>query len=198
MKHLAAPGVLIITMKISAAVMGLVVSSGLVGCVAPLLPEPPPRARTVEAPAAVAPDTQVFVYPTRSQTPEQQDRDKYECNAWAVKQTGFDPSLPVVAPHQRVRVVSVAPGSDVLAGAATGAIIGAAVSRPREAGQGAVVGAIAGTILGAASDQARQQQVAAINQRAEREAAASSLDARAVNFRRAISACLEGRGYTVK
>ena len=86
----------------------------------------------------------------------------------------------------------------MLAGAATGAIIGAAVSRPRESGQGAVVGAIAGTILGAASDQARQQQVAAINQRAEREAAASSLDARAVNFRRAISACLEGRGYTVK
>ena len=94
-------------MKIQAAVMGLIVTTALGGCVAPLLPEPRPA--PVEPPAAVAPDTQVFVYPTASQTPQQQDRDKFECNAWAVKQTGFDPSLPVVAPHQRVRVVSVAP-----------------------------------------------------------------------------------------
>jgi len=161
------------------------------GCVAPLLPE--------QGPEAVS--TQVFVYPTQSQSGAQLDRDRYECNSWAVRQTGFDPSLPSVAPHQRTQVVSVSPqGSDILPGAATGAIIGAAVSRPRAAGEGAVLGAIAGTLLGAASDQARQQQAAAVNQRlASRDyAGESSFEARAANFRRALSACLEGRGYTVK
>jgi hypothetical protein len=168
------------------------------GCVTPpLLPD--------QGPEAALPDpvvsTQVFVYPTQSQSGAQLDRDRYECNSWAVRQTGFDPSLPSVAPHQRTQVVSVSPqGSDILPGAATGAIIGAAVSRPRAAGEGAVLGAIAGTLLGAASDQARQQQAAAINQRlgARDYAGASSYEARASNFRRALSACLEGRGYTVK
>jgi hypothetical protein len=167
------------------------------GCVAPLLPEQGPE--TVAAEPVVS--TQVFVYPTQSQSGAQLDRDRYECNSWAVRQTGFDPSLPSVAPHQRTQVVSVSPqGSDILPGAATGAIIGAAVSRPRDAGGGAVLGAIAGTLLGAASDQARQQQAAAVNQRlaARDYAGESSFEARAANFRRALSACLEGRGYTVK
>lgn len=167
------------------------------GCVAPLLPEQGPE--TVAAEPVVS--TQVFVYPTQSQSGAQLDRDRYECNSWAVRQTGFDPSLPSVAPHQRTQVVSVSPqGSDILPGAATGAIIGAAVSRPRAAGEGAVLGAIAGTLLGAASDQARQQQATAVNQRlaARDYAGESSFEARAANFRRALSACLEGRGYTVK
>lgn len=149
----------------------------------------------------MAPNTQVFVYPSASQSEAQLDRDRFECNAWAVRETGFDPSLPIVAPHQRVQVVSVAPqGSDVLAGAATGAIIGAAVSRPREAGTGAIIGAIAGTLLGAASDDARQKQAAEINRNLSQRAYPGdpALEARASNFRRALSACLEGRGYTVK
>lgn len=168
------------------------------GCVTPpLLPEQGPD----PLPPEPVVSTQVFVYPTQSQSDAQLDRDRYECNSWAVRQTGFDPSLPSVAPHQRTQIVSVAPqGSDVLPGAATGAIIGAAVSRPRAAGEGAIIGAIAGTLLGAASDQARQQQAAAINQRlaARDYAGASSYEARAANFRRALTACLEGRGYTVK
>lgn len=34
----------------------------------------------------------VYVYPREGQSPEQQDRDRYECHRWAVDQTGFDPS----------------------------------------------------------------------------------------------------------
>lgn len=187
-------------MKATFAVPVLLPLIALAGC-APVLPDPGPEVVAAERPA-VAPNTQVFVYPTGSQTEAQLDRDKFECNAWAVKQTGFDPSLPVVAPHQRVQVVSVAPqGYDILPGALTGAIIGAAVSRPRDAGGGAIVGAIAGTLLGAASDQARQEQAAAINQRLNQQrnnAVDPALESRAANFRRALSACLEGRGYTVK
>jgi hypothetical protein len=35
---------------------------------------------------------QRFVYPARGQSPEQQQRDEFECYQWAVQQTGFDPS----------------------------------------------------------------------------------------------------------
>ena len=37
---------------------------------------------------------QMFIYPSRGQSEERQQRDKYECNQWAVEQTGFDPSNP--------------------------------------------------------------------------------------------------------
>lgn len=187
-------------MKAMYALPALLLFITLSGC-APVLPEPRPEVVGPERPA-VAPNTQVFVYPTAGQSEAQLDRDRYECNAWAVKQSGFDPSLPIVAPHQRVQVVSVAPqGSDVLPGAVTGAIIGAAVSRPRDAGGGAIIGAIAGTLLGAASDQARQDQATAINRRLQEQSANAvdpSLEAHASNFRRALTACLEGRGYSVK
>ena len=74
------------------------------------------------------------------------------------------------------------------------------MSRPRQSGEGAIIGAIAGTLLGAASDQARQQQADAVNRRLNQRSNTvdPTLEARAANFRRALSACLEGRGYTVK
>ena len=39
----------------------------------------------------------IYVYPAKGQSQEQQDRDRYECHSWAVKQTGFDPSRPQTA-----------------------------------------------------------------------------------------------------
>jgi uncharacterized protein YcfJ len=91
-------------------------------------------------------------------------------------------------------------GSDTVAGAATGAILGAAVSRPREAGGGALLGAVAGALIGAASDSNRAQQAADTQRRINSayERRDYSLDQLAGNYRRALSACLQGRGYTVK
>jgi len=161
---------------------------------APVHPVAPPAEPPV-------PNTQVYVYPSGGQTPEQLDRDRYECHAWAVKQSNFDPSETRAAPHQRVQVVAMPrQGSDVPAGAATGAVLGAVVSRPRDAGAGAIIGAVAGAVLGAASDSSRQGEVDAIRKtRDEREAqVAASQEQQAAGYRRAIGACLEGRGYTVK
>jgi outer membrane lipoprotein SlyB len=168
------------------------------GCVNDSLVEPSPPPPTVPA----LPDTQVYVYPAAGQSPEQLDRDKYECHQWAVQETGFDPSDAQVAPHARVRVVAEpAPGVDTLNGAATGAIIGAVVSGPRSTGAGAVVGAIAGALFGAASDQARQQQAADTQARIDSNNDsrwAYGQEQRATSYRRAVSACLTGRNYTVK
>ena len=153
-------------------------------------------------PVAEAPDPRIFVYPARGQSPELLDRDRYECNAWAVKQSGFDPSLPSLPPRQRLRVVAAGPpdGTNTVAGAMGGAIVGAAVSRPREAGEGAVIGAVAGALLGANADAANQRRAEAEQQRIDRfeQQAMGRLDNQVRDYRRAITACMEGRGYTVK
>ena len=119
------------------------------------------------------PDTTVYFYPTRNQ-----------------------PSAP---PHLRTLVVAgPPPGAGVAAGAVTGAVVGAAVSRPWEAGSGALLGAIAGAAIGgaaesAATEQAREQAAANAN-----NVHAAALEREASNYRRAMAACLEGRGYSVR
>lgn len=158
---------------------------------------PPPPAEPAPQPVS----TQVYVYPTAGQSAEQQSRDRYECYLWSVKQSGFDPSQAHLAPHQRVEVVSMPPqGSDTVAGAATGAILGAVIANPRNAGAAAIGGAIVGGALGAASDAQRQAQAKQIQDRYDRRNSAqdAQIEEQASNYRRALTACLEGRSYTVK
>lgn len=163
---------------------------------------PPPRHvhRTVDE-IPPPPPTQVYVYPNNGQDAARLDRDRYECHMWAVNQSGFDPSNATVPPSQRVQVVAgPPPGTGTVVGAATGAVLGAVVSRPRDAGAGAAIGAIAGAVIGTASDAAREERTERIQERydardARRQAQSYQL---ATDYRRAIGACLEGRGYTVK
>jgi hypothetical protein len=164
--------------------------------------EPPPVPVREEAPP---PDTNVYFYPAEGHTlsAEQQDRDQYECHTWAVQKTGFDPSLPNVPPHQRVRVVAGGPppGTDVAAGAVTGAVVGAAVSNPWHAGKGAVLGAIAGAAIGGIADAERSAEANRIEGEADaraHNAQAAAFERRASDYRRAMMACLEGRGYSVR
>ena len=173
-------------------VAGLLIGLGLLaGCVdAPPERHAAPRAPVAEAP----PPPRVYFYPTQGQSPEQQERDRYECYGWAVKQTGFDPSqrLP---PQERVTVVPArAPGETTVAGAFTGALIGAMVAGPRNAAGGALVGATAGGLLGAASEDQQRAEAARI----ETYRGNSHYRSEAAEYRRAMSACLEGRGYSVK
>lgn len=170
----------------------------LTGCA-----EQRPRHR-YDSPPAPAPEpvpARVYVYPANNQSAAQLDRDRYECHTWAVKQSDFDPSAPHVAPHQRVQVVAMPPsGTSTVAGAATGAIVGAVVSRPGSEGSGAAVGAVAGAVLGAAADASREEHAEQVQRRYDQRDAnlAARLEQRSNDYRRAISACLEGRGYTVK
>jgi uncharacterized membrane protein len=83
-------------------------------------------------------------------------------------------------------------GSEVVAGAATGAIVGAAVSPPWHSGESAVIGAIFGAALGAAAQESRAQAAEAAHER-RMQAAEVPLD----GFRRAMAACMEGRGYRI-
>jgi uncharacterized membrane protein len=120
-----------------------------------------------------------------------------------VQQTGFDPSNPQRPPHRRMRVVAGGPppGAQVGAGAVTGAVVGAAVSSPWETGRGAVLGAIAGAAIGgvAASERTAEiNRMQAQNQASASQVQTARLERQATDFRRALSACLEARGYSVK
>jgi hypothetical protein len=152
-------------------------------------------------PGGPAPYTPILIFPKSGQNLEQQDRDRYECHNWAVKQTGFDPFLPAVPPQHKVAVVAAPPaGHDTAVLGFTGAFLGALAAGPRDAGVGALFGGITGAIIGAASDASRQDRAREIEEAYNRreQMLNSQLDRNSYDYRRAISACLEGRGYSVR
>jgi hypothetical protein len=145
--------------------------------------------------------TRVYFYPAQGQSEEQQDRDRYDCHVWAAKQTGFDPSQLVAPREQRAAVVPArAPGETIGAAAIVGAVLGAALAGPGNVGKGVVVGAMAGTVAGSAAVASEQAEADAINAAAERRPARGGgrYEREAADYRRAMSACLTGRGYSVR
>jgi uncharacterized protein YcfJ len=138
----------------------------------------------------------VFVYPAHGQSPEQTERDRYECHLWAVQQTGVDPSRADASAYERVIVQpSTPPGANTAAGAIAGGIIGAIIGGPRNAGAGLVLGAATGAVVGSVADANVQVQARQTQQQINESAAEGR--ARADSYKRAIGACLQGRGYTV-
>ncbi len=129
----------------------------------------------------------VMVYPKQGQNPDQQSRDRYECHTWAVQQSGFDPSNP-----QAQASTGSAGGStakETLRGGARGAAAGAAIGAiAGDAGKGAAIGATAGALKRGIGERDRQRAAAG----------SSASNPGQDSYRRALSACLEGRGYSVK
>jgi hypothetical protein len=78
-------------------------------------------------------------------------------------------------------------------------VVGAVTSPPRHAAGGAVLGAIFGATLGAIAQESRAQAVerAHAAQEQAKEAARREAVQRLDGFRRAMRACMEGRGYRV-
>jgi Glycine zipper 2TM domain len=181
------------------ALAGAAVAS-LVGSLAGCVEHPRPRPARVyqQAPPPPPPtSSEVYAYPLHGQSPQQQDRDHYECSQWATQQTGFDPSAPGVPPHERVRVVSgPPPGTGTAVGAVTGAVIGAAIARPWETATGALAGAVVGGAIGSTVDAANAQETRTVAVSDRRQAAMQ--EQKAGNYRRAIGACLDARGYSVR
>jgi hypothetical protein len=153
---------------------------------------PPPRTVAVAAP----PPQRVFVYPANGQSPEQTDRDRYECHVWAVQQTGVDPSRSDANPYARVIVQPAnPPGTGTAVGAIGGAILGSIIAGPHNAGAGLILGGATGAIIGSASDAQAQAQAQQTQAQINQSQAAGR--AQADSYRRALGACLQGRGYTI-
>ncbi len=134
---------------------------------------------------------ELFVFPTNGQSQQQQKIDEFECYKWAMEQTGIDPlNLPRVEAE-----VESGPSGGAVSGAARGAAAGAAIGAiTGDAGEGAAVGATMGaTRVRRAGEQAPAQR----HQQAQANAAAVEEDAKNT-YRKAFSACIEGKGYTIK
>ncbi len=155
------------------------------------------QAHSTSIPAAV--DTaEVVAYPMRGQSERRIRQDRYECYLWAVRQSGYDPAAQTGAVETETLVVPDPPaGAATVAGTVTGAAVGALVSGPRHGGTGAAVGAVVGALAGASVDAEHQARADA----AQARYAASVVEAesrRVEAYRRAISACLDARGYSVR
>jgi hypothetical protein len=147
-----------------------------------------------------------IIYPAKGQSPQLQDKDKYQCYGWSREQSGFDPMQPppsVAAtslPAQPNQTTATSAGAGGLVkGAAMGAAVGELAHN--DAGRGAAAGAIGGVVLQSVKQrqaaQAQQQKAAqqAAQQSTQQQAARSQQKA---VFDRAFGACMEARGYTVK
>ena len=141
--------------------------------------------------ATAASASDLYVYPAKGQSADQQGKDEYECYQWAKRDTGFDPmaapttSTPAPSSEQR--------RGGLLRGGLGGAAIGGIVDGSDGAAKGAAIGGLLGGV------RQRRQNVAAEQERADWEQQEASHYANnRNNYNRAYAACLEGRGYTVK
>jgi hypothetical protein len=136
----------------------------------------------------------LIVYPSAGQPPEQQRTDEQECHTWAGETTGVDPEHPkaLETPATAEQVdQGAAAGAGVARGLARGALMGNLADDDWE--QWAAAGAVAGGVRGAKSAQRRNAQAQA-NATAEQQAAAAE---EVEYFKRAFTACIEGRNYTI-
>ena len=156
---------------------------------------PPPAAPA--APAATSQDAvasmlKVYVFPANNQTPDQQAKDSNDCYGWSKQQTGVDPTNLKAPPPADT---SQAGQGSAVKGAAKGAAAGAAIGAiAGDAGKGAAIGATAGGMKGVGGKKSAQQQAAAQSQQQQQAAVNDQMTA----FKKAYSACMEGKKYTVK
>lgn len=141
-------------------------------------------------PAVAAEDLAALeVVGQRGQSLEQTRRDRYECHNWAVEQTGETPTTPPPRDEARSadRELRRERVERALAGAALGAGVGSILTggRRHDAAERVLVGAAAGAAIGAATARGADRDDVA-----EPEGPSEYL--------RALSACLEGRGYSVR
>jgi hypothetical protein len=159
----------------------------------------------------------MFAYPKNQQSADQQLKDETECYSSAKQQTGVDPQAPPPAApsaeEQKATQEQAAkqaagstPKGGAVKGSAKGAAGGAAIGAiAGDAGTGAAIGATAGAVRGRRQQKKAQkeagqqaaQQTAQAQQQAQGNANAQyqgALD----TFRRAFSACMDARAYSVK
>lgn len=154
----------------------------------------------------------LHAFPAKGQNRELQQTDELACYNWAQQDTSFDPlaALTTAQSAKNSPPTTGAPPSGAqqgagakgaARGAAGGAAIGAIVGDP---GKGAAIGAASGGLRGRiaqkrgqaeAQQRAQQQAQQQSQQQAQARAQAQAgLD----DFRRAYSACMDAKGYSLK
>ncbi|MGB9417342.1 MAG: hypothetical protein WCB58_13585 [Acidobacteriaceae bacterium] len=130
----------------------------------------------------------LYVYPQKNQSATQQLTDEQQCYNSAKTQTGYDPNATSSAPKAKSKKSN--DDRDVAKGAAHGAIISGATGGDAAAGarRGAIIGGIRSKREKKKDDEAKQKT----------EAKQTGQDKQKDDFKRATSACLDARGYSVR
>ena len=182
---------IVVSMAATVVLSGVQAQSSLIS--------PPSGSQTLAA------TLKVYSFPGAGQASAQQSIDETECYNWAVKETGSDPfhianeaaQQQQQAAQQQQQAQQSTSGAAVkgaAGGAAGGALLGAIAGN---AGKGAAIGAGVGAIGNTARAQSQAQK--ASQQAAQQsQAATKTSTARMTEFKKAFSACLEAKHYTVR
>jgi hypothetical protein len=132
----------------------------------------------------------LYVFPQKGQDAQTQQHDEGSCYSAARTASGVDPRnlapVPVQAQTSQGGGVRGAAG-----GAAGGAAIGAIAG---DAGKGAAIGAVVGVVHGRRQERRANAQA---QEQASQQVAAGQQQ-QMTSFKRAMTACLESRNYSVK
>ena len=131
----------------------------------------------------------LYVYPQKKQSATQQLTDEQQCYNSAKTQTGYDPNATASAPKTKDQK-SGDDDHDVAKGAARGAAISGATGGDAAAGakRGAIIGGI----------RAKREKKKDGNTNAQADTKKTAQDKQKEDFKRATSACLDARGYSVR
>jgi hypothetical protein len=138
---------------------------------------------------------QLYIYPDKGQSQQQQASDRGQCSNWAVQQSRFNPANPQI-PGGPPPTVG-APRGGLFRGAAGGAALGAIGGAiGGNAGKGAAIGVGTGALFGGMrrrrwAEEEEFQQNSYLEQ--QRDALDQGLD----SYNRAFGVCMSGREYTV-
>ena len=164
-------------------------------------------AQTTPAPTLAA-SMKLSVYPAKGQNATAQGKDEAECYTWSKQQTGYDPANPPATavaqqaapppdqpPTVRERVAPCAARPRAPWSVKSPTTMPARVLR-----YGAAAGVAAGGARNRQAKREQEAQVNAANQQAQAQADQHNADAaqQLANFKKGMSACLEGKGYVVK
>jgi outer membrane lipoprotein SlyB len=149
-------------------------------------------AQETAVPESISKSLGLFVFPGENQSSDTQTTDESACYKWALEQTGYNPINPTKVDAEKV---DTSPDGSAIVGSAKGAAAGAAIGAiAGDAGKGAAIGAVAGGLAGRRSkvvhDQMEQQQ----NVQAATAQEQKMMD----DFKKAFTACMEAKGYTIK
>jgi uncharacterized protein YcfJ len=141
----------------------------------------------------------LMVYPAKGQAPELQKTDTQACYEWGAQQSGVSlttkgPDVDSAAKASQAKTAGATQGAAV-GGAARGAVAGVAIGAiAGDAGTGAAIGAVAGGLAGRRAKKSAEAQSAKAGASQAQQQSAAQKDA----LKKAMSVCLEGRGYTVR
>lgn len=139
---------------------------------------------------------ELVIYPSNGQSSEQMEQDKFQCYSWSKNESGFDPmAIPTASappPQKEAQKGGVVRGA--AGGAVAGGVLGAITGNTK---RGLKIGAATGAVTGGVRRSNQTKRETGKRQDWEQQQSNQYMQGRN-NYNRAYSACMEGRGYSVK